>query len=126
MPSWPLCGFSADQTTQSVEDCIPTQSVGTRYYRINPPRLAEWISAPRLDQAEHLVEAVGQEVGIVAGQAHRRLDPEDVAGEAPLADQETALLAQLEQVGRLDRGGFLRDAVAHQLDAQHQAKAADL
>ena len=29
MPSWPLCGPPCAQTTQSVEDCIPTQSVGT-------------------------------------------------------------------------------------------------
>src|SRR5258705_156482 len=42
----------------------------------------------RLHQLQHLVEAVGQEVGVVARQTHRRLDAQDVAVEPAAPQQE--------------------------------------
>jgi len=51
-------------------------------------------------QAERLVEAIDQEVGIIPGQAHRRLDAEHVAEQASLAEQRSALATNLPNVRR--------------------------
>ena len=58
--------------------------------------------------AQHFIQAIDQEIRVVAGHAHRRLDAQRVAEQAALADQQAALLAQLEQVGRLGRGRLFR------------------
>src|SRR5579875_2255891 len=71
-------------------------------------------SGPRRDRGQTLIEAIDQEIRVVAGQAHRGLDPERVAVQAALAEEQAPLLAELEQVGRFGRGGLLRPAVADQ------------
>ena len=50
-------------------------------------------------EAQDLVEAVGHEVGVVDRNAHRRLDAEHIAEQAPFTYQQATRLAKLEQFG---------------------------
>ena len=50
-----------------------------------------------LDLGSHDVEG---EVGVLLGDAHRRLHPEDVAGEAALPDQQLHVFAVLPETNR--------------------------
>src|SRR5207302_10060545 len=82
-----------------------------------------WLSR---DDLQHLVQAVNQEIGVVLGKTHRRLDAQHVAAEPGLAEEQAPLLPQFEHVGRLARGRLLGLAVADQFDAEHQTQAAHL
>ena len=53
---------------------------------------------------------------------HRRLDPQRVAPEAALSDQEPQVLARLEDRRALLLGGLLGPAVLDELDAEHEAR----
>ena len=83
-------------------------------------------SFPRGDHTKHFIQTIHQKISIILCKAHRRLDSQRVAGETTLADQETSLLAKLEQVSRLRCRRLFRLPVAHELDPQHQAHAAHL
>src|SRR5262249_48920032 len=56
--------------------------------------------AAALQEGHHLVEAIDEEIGVGESQAHGGLDPQDVAVESALAEQEAALLAALQDLGR--------------------------
>src|SRR5687768_7097393 len=84
-------------------------------FRVHP-----WLTLGSQSPIEH----VEREVHVGLGDAHRRLDPEDVALEPTLADEYPCLTSRLEHVERLALRRLLRGAVAHQLDAQHETHAA--
>ena len=51
------------------------------------------------------------------------LNPEDVAVETALAEEEPSSLAGFEDGSGLGAGGFLGGSVADEFDAEHQAHA---
>mmetsp|Transcript_20748 Transcript_20748/g.64352 ORF Transcript_20748/g.64352 Transcript_20748/m.64352 type:complete len:309 (+) Transcript_20748:281-1207(+) len=73
-----------------------------------------------------MVHGVGHEVGVLLGEAHRRLGAEHVAVDAALADEHAQVAQPLEDVRRLRRGRLLGGAIRHQLHAQHQPPAANV
>src|SRR5450830_2003239 len=87
------------------------------------PVLVTALSGPA---PQRLVEDLQRLVHLAGAHDERRGDADDVAVEAPLADQEAAFLRLLEQAYRLFGRGrpVLNGLVGHELEALHEAHAA--
>src|SRR5688500_18772282 len=75
---------------------------------------------------ERAIEHVEGEVDVRSGNAHGRLDAQDVSVEPALANQHSHLSRGLENGERLLFRRLLRLSVAHQLDAKHESHAANI
>src|SRR5687768_8170454 len=75
---------------------------------------------------ERAIEHVERKIDVRSGNAHRRLDRQDVAVEAALSDQTSHFARGLENRERLLFRRFLRTAVAHELHTQHKSHAAHI
>src|ERR1043165_4105366 len=76
--------------------------------------------------AECLIQHAAYEVAIFLGHTHRRLDAQDVAEEAALADQDSEFAAFFEDDGALGAGGGFGGAVFDDFHAEHEAAASDI
>src|SRR5512141_2682022 len=73
------------------------------------------------DSAKRVIEHLDGKICIVGRDAHRRLDADNVAVDAALAEQDSHLAATLEQPQRLRLRRLLRSAITHELHAEHQS-----
>src|SRR5688500_16859171 len=75
---------------------------------------------------ERAIEHVEGKIDVRSGNAHRRLDTQDVAIESAFSDQNSHLACGFENRERLLFRRLLRTAVSHELHANHQAHAAHI
>src|SRR6185436_4803216 len=73
---------------------------------------------------QHVVKPTHEEIGVLAGERHRRADLQDVFERAIGADQDAAVAEGVDNVGGLGGSGLEGLSVADQFDADEEAGAA--
>src|SRR2546423_6712471 len=93
-----------------------------------PPALCSWREICFLPGYCHqrAIQHVDREVGIVGRNAHRRLDAKDVAVESAFPNENSHFARGFERGQRFRFRWFFCLSIANQLDAEHEAHAADV